>query len=201
MRSVAAKAACPPVLAASVKDLSLMRPPAVVALVVVGLAATGCSRTMPLYNVSSAPIAVASESSSATQVRGALIEAKAEPASAAQERDAIIQTKAGPSSEVHGAIIEAKAEQLSAAQVRDAIIEAATDRGWIVKEDDPGRILLETYIRRHSATVTVDYSPTAYDITYTDSENLLYDGTNIHKNYNEWIRLLQEQINRRLSEA
>jgi hypothetical protein len=30
----------------------------------------------------------------------------------------------------------------------------------------------------------------ADDITYTDSENLLYDGSNIHRNYNGWIRLL-----------
>lgn len=180
-----------------------MRPPALVAMVVTGLAVTGCSRAMPIYNVASAPVAVASEPSSAAQVHGALIEAKAEPASAAQGRGAIIEASAGPSgvAQAHGAIIEAKTEQLSAAQVRGAIIEAATDRGWIVKEDDPGRLLLETFIRRHSAMVTIEYSPTTYDITYTDSENLLYDGTNIHRNYNEWILLLQEQINRRLSEA
>jgi hypothetical protein len=220
MRSVAAKADCPPVLAASAKDLNLMRPPALVAIVLIALAVTACSRTMPIYNVSSAPVAVPSEQLSAAQGPDAIIEAKAEQSSAAPGRGTIIDAKVEQSSatQADGAIIEAKTErssatpvgdaiteaktgQLSAAQVRGAIIEAATDRGWIVKEDDPGRILLEIFVRRHSAMVTIDYSPTTYDITYTDSENLLYDGSNIHRNYNGWILLLQQQINRRLNEA
>jgi hypothetical protein len=158
---------------------------------------------MPIYNVSSAPVAVPSEQLSAAQGRDAIIEAKAERLSAAPGRGAIIEAKTEGSStaQVDDAVIEAKTGQLSAAQVRGAIIEAATDRGWIVKEDDPGRILLEIFVRSHSAIVTINYSPTTYDITYTDSENLLYDGSNIHRNYNGWILLLQQQINRRLNEA
>lgn len=197
-----------------------MRPPALVAIVLIAIAVTGCSRTMPIYNVSSAPIAVPSKQLSAAQGRDAIIEAKAERLSAAPGRGAIIEaktegsgaaqvgdtiseakTEGSSAAQVGDAITEAKTEQLSAAQVRGAIIEAATDRGWIVKEDDPGRILLEIFVRRHSAMVTIDYSPTTYDITYTDSENLLYDGSNIHRNYNGWIMLLQQQINRRLNEA
>jgi hypothetical protein len=159
-----------------------MRPPALVVIVLIGLAVAGCSRTRPIYNVSSAPVPVPSEQLSEAQ--GSIIKATSEQVSPAE-----------------GSIVEAKSGRLSAAQVRDAIIEAATDRGWIVKENDPGRFLLETFIRSHSAMVTVDYSPTTYAITYTDSENLLYNGANIHKNYNEWIRQLQIQIDRRLSEA
>jgi hypothetical protein len=180
-----------------------MRPPALVAIVLIAIAVTGCSRTMPIYNVSSAPIAVPSKQLSGAQGRDAIIEAKAERLSAAPGSGAIIEakTEGSDAAQVGDAITEAKSGQLSAAQVRDAIIEAATDRGWIVKEDDPGRILLETFVRSHSAMITINYSPTTYDITYTDSENLLYDGKNIHRNYNTWIRLLQQQINRRLNEA
>ena len=197
-----------------------MRLPALVAIVLIAIAVTGCSRTMPIYNVSSAPIAVPSKQLSAAQEREAIIEAKAQRLSAAPGRSAIIEVKTEGSgaarvdntitqakaegfsaAQVGDALTEAKTGQLSTAQVRDAIIEAATDRGWIVKEDDPGKILLEIFVRSHSAMVTINYSSTTYDITYTDSENLLYDGANIHRNYNKWIVLLQQQINRRLNEA
>jgi hypothetical protein len=159
-----------------------MRPLVLILVALIGLAVAGCSRTRPIYNVSSAPVPGPSE-----------------PTGEAQ--GSIIKATSGRVSPVESSIIEAKSGRLSATQVHDAIVEAATDRGWIVKESDPGNLVLETFIRRHSAMVTVVYTPTAYDIIYTDSENLLHDGTNIHKNYNEWIRLLQTQIDRRLSEA
>ena len=89
--------------------------------------------------------------------------------------------------------------QPSAAQVRAAIVEAATNRGWIVKDDVPGRIQLELLVRNHMATVNVDYSQSSYSITYQDSENLNYDGSEIHRNYNRWIMNLQREINQKLS--
>lgn len=180
-----------------------MHPQALVAIALIGLGVAGCSRAMPVYNVSSAPVATASERAAATQAQGTVIQAKAASLGASDAAGTVIPASTGQAetSEVDVAISDAKTGQLSAAQVHDAIIEAATDRGWIVKEDDPGKILLEIFVRQHSAMVTVDYSPTAYDITYTDSELLMYDGSNIHRNYNEWVRLLEQQINRRLAEA
>jgi hypothetical protein len=124
-------------------------PPVLVLLIALALA--GC-RTMPVYNVSVAPVVAASG-------------------------------------------------QLDAAEVRSAIIQALNDKGWIVKENAPGRILAEVLVRTHRADVAIDYSATQYSISYQNSDNLLYDGSNIHRNYNKWIMLLQEQINRRLSEA
>jgi hypothetical protein len=122
------------------------------ALVVIGLALAGCARTMPVYNVSSAPVA-------------------------------------------------APSGQLSAAQVRSAIIEALHDKRWIVKQDDPGKIMAEIMARSHRADIDIDYSATQYSITYRDSANLRYDGSEIHRNYNKWIKLLERQINQRLSEV
>jgi hypothetical protein len=179
-----------------------MHPQALVAIALIGLGVAGCSRTMPVYNVTSAPVAAPSQQAAA-QAQGAIIQAKSAPLGASNDAGSVIpaSTAQAETSEVDVAISDAKTGQLSAAQVHDAIIEAATDRGWIVKEDDPGRILLEIFVRQHSAMVTVDYSPTAYDITYTDSELLMYDGSNIHRNYNQWVKLLEQQINRRLAEA
>ena len=126
--------------------------PALVLIALITIAAAGCVRTMPVYNVSSAPVA-------------------------------------------------APSGQLSAAQVRGAIIEALHDKGWIVREDNPGKIVADILVRTHRAGVAIDYSPTQYSISYKDSENLLYDGSEIHRNYNKWIMLLERQINQGLSEA
>jgi hypothetical protein len=128
------------------------RPSAFVVIVLISLAIAGCVRTVPVYNVSSAPVAA----------------------------------PAGP---------------LSTAQVRAAIIEALHDKGWVVRQDNPGRIEAEVLVRTHRADVEIDYSATQYSITYKDSENLLYDGATIHRNYNKWLVLLERQINQRLSEA
>jgi hypothetical protein len=128
-----------------------MRLSAVVVIVGIGLALAGCAHTMPVYNVSSAPVA-------------------------------------------------APSGQLSAAQVRGAITEALYDKGWVVKQDDPGKILAEVLVRNHRADIEIDYSATQYSIAYRDSANLLYDGSVIHRNYNKWIKLLERQINQRLSE-
>ncbi len=129
-----------------------MRQSALAVVVLIGLAVAGCARTMPVYNVSAAPVV----------------------------------TKSG---------------QVSAEQVRGAIVEALHDKGWVVNQDDPGKILAGIVANdRHKATVDIDYSPSAYSITYKDSELLLYDGTNIHRNYNNWIMLLEQEINLRLSQ-
>ena len=131
----------------------MKRLPAFVLIVLMGLAIVACARTMPLYNVSSAPVV----------------------------------TRSGG--------------QESTAQVRSAIIEALQDKGWIVKQDNPGKIVAEVLVRSHMAEIEVDYSATHYRITYKDSDNLLYDGSTIHRNYNKWIVLLERQINQRLNEA
>lgn len=130
----------------------MQRLPASVLIVLVGLAVAGCARTMPIYNVASAPVAAPNGPASAIEVRG-------------------------------------------------AILEALQDKGWVVREDDPGRIVAEILVRTHRADVEIDYSATQYSITYKDSANLLHDGSMIHRNYNKWITLLERQINRRLSEV
>ena len=64
-----------------------------------------------------------------------------------------------------------------------------------------GEIDARTNPRTHVADITIKYSATSYGIEYKDSVNLLYDETNIHRNYNKWIQLLREQIDAKLSNA
>jgi hypothetical protein len=92
-------------------------------------------------------------------------------------------------------VVTASGNTPSAVQVRDAIITACRDKGWLVNPRADGHIIATAHVRRHTAVVDIHYSPARYAITYKDSEVLLYDGQQIHRNYNKWVQLLEERIN------
>lgn len=87
----------------------------------------------------------------------------------------------------------------SADDVKKAIIRAGAGLGWIMKEKKSGLISGTLYLRTHVAIIDIRYTKKAYSITYKDSQNLDYDGTNIHKNYNGWVQNLNRQIQAQLS--
>lgn len=83
--------------------------------------------------------------------------------------------------------------------VAGAIMTAGHSLGWIMKEKEPGHILATLHLRSHTAVVDIYYDRTKYSITYKDSTDLNYDGTNIHSNYNGWIQNLSNAIGVQLS--
>jgi hypothetical protein len=85
-------------------------------------------------------------------------------------------------------------QQLTADQVKLAIRRAGATLGWQMKEVQPFLLEGTLYLRTHMARVSIPYSTQHYSIVYKDSQNLLYDGTNIHKNYNGWIKNLDNGI-------
>lgn len=99
---------------------------------------------------------------------------------------------------VEHAAVPAAGKQLSADQVRTAIVRALVQKGWSVTDESKGHLEAQIHVRSHMARMNIDYSPTHYSITYKDSAVLNYDGTTIHRNYNKWIMLLQNLINREL---
>jgi hypothetical protein len=84
-------------------------------------------------------------------------------------------------------------------QVEQAIVEAGRSLGWQMSPQGPGRIQGNLALRSHRASVDIAYSPKSYSIRYKDSDNLHYDGSSIHKNYNGWIENLDRAIRVRLS--
>ncbi|PKM42440.1 MAG: hypothetical protein CVV05_18660 [Gammaproteobacteria bacterium HGW-Gammaproteobacteria-1] len=82
----------------------------------------------------------------------------------------------------------------TATDVKKAILRAGTSLGWNMKEEKPGHIIGTLHLRTHMAQIDIKYSPSSYSITYRDSQNLNYDGTNIHGNYNGWVQRLQQNI-------
>lgn len=79
-------------------------------------------------------------------------------------------------------------------EIRTAILAGAQAKGWEVDELGPGHMVASVVVRHHTATVDIYYDNDSYSIQYRDSSYLLYDGSNIHRNYNKWIVLLDEQI-------
>ncbi len=90
-------------------------------------------------------------------------------------------------------------EKATADDVKKAILSAGAGLGWQMKEVEPGHIVGNLFLRKHSAVVDIPYSTESYSITYKDSTELNYDGSNIHSNYNGWIQNLDRAIQARLS--
>jgi hypothetical protein len=81
-----------------------------------------------------------------------------------------------------------------AGAVREAIVAGARAKGWRVSEEGPGHIVASIAVRSHTAVADIFYDATSYSIQYKDSSNLKYDGERIHRNYNKWVILLDQQI-------
>lgn len=104
-----------------------------------------------------------------------------------------------PIMNVDGApVTTASGKKAKLAQVKKAILLAGASKGWQMREIKPG--LIEATVHRSNlmAKVTISYTASSYNINYKDSTNMRYDGTNVHKRYNHWIRLLNDQIRNQL---
>ena len=88
---------------------------------------------------------------------------------------------------------------MDASKVKQAILNAAKFKRWSVKEESDNRIVLAINVRRHYAEIAVDYSESSYGITYSDSQVLDHKNGQIHRNYNKWIKLLEQEIDRELT--
>jgi len=84
--------------------------------------------------------------------------------------------------------------KLTADQVKLAIQRAGATLGWQIKEVQPFLLEGTLYLRTHMAQVNIPYSAERYSIVYKDSQNLQYDGKNIHSNYNGWVQNLDKAI-------
>lgn len=85
-------------------------------------------------------------------------------------------------------------------EVRDAIMRALAARGWQVDREGPDGIVATIVSKGHSATVLIQYNPSAYSISYLDSSpGLRFNGAAIHRRYNEWVERLDKTIRKLLA--
>ena len=85
------------------------------------------------------------------------------------------------------------------AEVEKAVVRAGTALGWKMQPVRPGVMVGTITLRRHTAIIDVTFDTRTFNITYKDSVELDYDGTNIHRNYNGWIQNLDKGIRAQLS--
>jgi hypothetical protein len=113
---------------------------------------------------------------------------------------AIISCRVAPVYNVEdAAIVSTSGNDLTMDQVKTAIMQAGTALGWTMKPVSDGHIVGTLFVRRHMAKVDINYSTKSYSISYKDSQELQYDGNQIHSNYNGWVQNLQRNIDGRLT--
>jgi hypothetical protein len=82
--------------------------------------------------------------------------------------------------------------------IKKAIMSAGASLGWRMKEVKRGHIVATILKRGNTATVDIPYGRKTYSIVYKNSNGLKYDGSNINKTYNLWIRNLDNAIQSRM---
>lgn len=102
---------------------------------------------------------------------------------------------------VESAQVPLKLQTGSLDRVASAIRTAAVNRGWAVEEVSPGLMKATQRSRSHVAVINIRYSNTTYSIEYVSSQDLLYENGQIHRNYNKWIHILEDDINKELNKA
>ena len=84
-------------------------------------------------------------------------------------------------------------------QVRAVILQAVLKKGWRIAEEAPNNFEATLSKGRKIVRITISFTTTEYSIRYKSSQNLLYDGSVIHRRYNDWIEGLRKKINIGLS--
>ncbi|GAB2891604.1 hypothetical protein ACCI51_02735 [Microbulbifer echini] len=85
--------------------------------------------------------------------------------------------------------------------VKKSIIAGCIQRNWTCREVAPGKIHASINVRKHHAEAEINYNISNYSITYKDSDMLDYNEKyyTIHRNYNRWVRNLNDAIIKQLS--
>lgn len=88
-------------------------------------------------------------------------------------------------------------QELTLSQAKDVIKDALRYKRWkVVSDEKPGVIEADIIVRSHYAKVSISYDTEQFSINYLKSDDLDYDESKnrIHRNYNKWILLLEQEI-------
>jgi hypothetical protein len=89
-------------------------------------------------------------------------------------------------------------KHLTMNQIKKCIQTAGAEKKWHMTEIKPGLIQGTIILRNHSAVIEIPYSEKSYSINYVSSVNLGYKNGKIHRNYNKWITLLNDSIQKQM---
>ena len=101
----------------------------------------------------------------------------------------------------HAAVATTSGQPATPELVRAAILRGLAAKRWTVVSDQPGTLVATVTSREHTATIRIDYTAAEYSIHHQESTpGLKYDGTKIHKLYNNWVKMLNNAIIKALNE-
>lgn len=84
-------------------------------------------------------------------------------------------------------------------EIDSSLRRAASDRGWVLKAAGENAYLAKLQVRSHIAVVKITYDQNMMTVRYVKSDDLDYDGENIHKKYHMWVDRLFASVKQRLA--
>lgn len=97
--------------------------------------------------------------------------------------------------------IPAVAQKLTLPEIEKTIMLAGSQRNWRFEAVKPGQLKGRYFDGKREALIDVSYSQTAYSIGLNSTVNLKQSDSTIHGRYNNWIRILERDIEDRLYKA
>jgi hypothetical protein len=88
----------------------------------------------------------------------------------------------------------AAGKTLTMDQVARAIVAAGTRRQWEIEPVRAGELMGTLRLRAHLAVISIRHDTSTFSITFVRGENILHEGDEIHRNYNNWIHNLEREI-------
>jgi len=104
-----------------------------------------------------------------------------------------------PIQNVENRPIPLTAQQLSLDQIESLIIAAGQSRGWQFKREAPGHLSASQNNPKYAATVDIRFDQRVYSILHRSTVGLKEKDGTVHTRYNNWILLLQRDIDARLA--
>lgn len=84
--------------------------------------------------------------------------------------------------------------QATLARREAQIAQAAEEQGWRVLHSAPGRTRVAYTYTEHRIVLDILYNESIFSFQYVSSSGLSYDGTTVHRAYNNWVSELERQI-------
>ena len=103
-----------------------------------------------------------------------------------------------PIQNVENRPIPLTAQQMSLERIEALIITSGQLRGWQMRREAPGHLSASQIQPKYSATVDIRFDQRAYTIMHRSSSGLKEKDGTIHTRYNNWIMVLQHDIDTRL---
>jgi hypothetical protein len=91
-------------------------------------------------------------------------------------------------------------EGLTKAQVSESIKKAGSIREWVITDNGEDQLIGKLLYKGDLVIVNIPYNETTYSILYKSTSGLNYDAKDrtVHRAYNKWTAILNEQIQKQL---